>query len=48
MVSTHPSKYQVRAYMQQRRQEKAPPPKPEEIRRNLGWGLVQSVRDTGR
>jgi hypothetical protein len=34
--------------MQQRREEKTPPPKPEEIRRNLDWGLTQSVRDTGR
>ncbi|WP_081905496.1 hypothetical protein [Janthinobacterium agaricidamnosum] len=37
----HPSKEQVRAYMQQRtRQARAtrkPPPPPEEIRRQLGW-----------
>jgi hypothetical protein len=34
---THPSKEQVRAYMQQRTAEHLPPPAPEQIRRQLGW-----------
>jgi hypothetical protein len=32
-----PSKEQVRTYTEQRRASKAPPPEPEEIRRQLGW-----------
>jgi hypothetical protein len=36
---THPSKDQVRAYMQRRSRDASPPPSPEEIRRELGWGL---------
>ncbi|MGV7211423.1 hypothetical protein ACLB1G_26595 [Oxalobacteraceae bacterium A2-2] len=38
--STHPSKYLVRAYLERRSQEVKPPPTPEEIRRQLGWGLL--------
>ncbi len=35
----HPSKYLIREYLERRSQEKTPPPSPEEIRRQLGWGL---------
>ena len=38
--TTHPSKYLVRAYLERRSQEVKPPPTPEEIRRQLGWGLM--------
>jgi hypothetical protein len=48
VVVTYPTKQQVQHYLQQRRESKAPPPSPEEIRRQLGWGMVPSVRDTGR
>ena len=38
---THPSKEQVRAYMVAREHARRPPPAPEEIRRQLGWQMVQ-------
>jgi hypothetical protein len=38
--TSHPSKEMVRAYLERRTGEVAPPPAPEEIRRQLGWGLV--------
>ncbi|MFM9434819.1 hypothetical protein ACFDR9_001881 [Janthinobacterium sp. CG_23.3] len=34
---THPTKEQVRAYMQQREAARRPPPTADEIRRQLGW-----------
>lgn len=34
---SHPTKEQVRAYMQQRESARRPPPAPAEIRRQLGW-----------
>lgn len=37
---SHPSKEQVRAYMQQREGAHRPPPAPAEIRRQLGWSLA--------
>lgn len=36
-----PSKEQVRAYTQSRTKAKTPPPSPEEVRRQLGWGMLQ-------
>lgn len=43
MIQTnHPSKFMVRAYMERRSQEVKPPPSPDEIRRQLGWGLLAS------
>jgi len=42
--TTHPSKYLVRAYMERRAHEVKPPPKPDEIRRQLGWGLIEFER----
>ncbi len=38
--TTHPSKYAVRAYLERRSHEVKPPPTPDEIRRQLGWGLM--------
>jgi hypothetical protein len=38
--ANHPSKYEIRKYLERRTQEKTPPPSPEEIRRQLGWGLL--------
>ncbi|HEU4852696.1 MAG TPA: hypothetical protein VFT37_11145 [Telluria sp.] len=37
---TNPPKHVVRAYLLQRARDKSPPPTPEEIRRQLGWGLM--------
>ena len=39
--TTHPSKQQVRAYLQRRSHDSKPPPSPEAIRRELGWELVK-------
>lgn len=36
---TQPPKDVVRAYLERRSREHAPPPSPEEIRRQLGWGV---------
>ena len=36
----HPSKYVIRQYLEPRSQEAKPPPSLEEIRRQLGWGLL--------
>lgn len=38
--ANHPSKQMVREYLERRSQEIKPPPTPEEIRRQLGWGLL--------
>ncbi len=37
---THPSKHLVREYLERRTRASRPPPSPEEIRRELGWGLL--------
>lgn len=39
--TTHPSKQQVRAYLQRRAHDTKPPPPPDEIRRELGWALLR-------
>lgn len=44
MTATHPVKEIVRHYMQQRRTERAPVPTLEEIRRVLGWKLIEAER----
>jgi CRISPR/Cas system-associated protein Csm6 len=38
--TSHPAKEVVREYLERRNSEIDPPPTPEEIRRQLGWGLV--------
>ena len=42
---TRPTKEQVRDYMALRRQQHTPPPPLKEIRRQLGWDLVETPRD---
>ena len=37
---SHPTKQVVRAYLERRTRDPKPPPSPEEIRRQLGWGLT--------
>ena len=37
---THPPKQVVRAYLASRSRDPKPPPSPEEIRRQLGWGMA--------
>jgi hypothetical protein len=37
---THPPKHLVREYLARRSREQKPPPTPEEIRRQLGWGML--------
>jgi hypothetical protein len=37
----HPSKDVVRAYMKRRARDQQPPPAPQEIRRQLGWAVMQ-------
>jgi hypothetical protein len=37
---SHPPKHLVRQYMERRVREHKPPPTPEEIRRQLGWGML--------
>lgn len=39
-----PSKEQVRQYMTQRVAQHSPPPSQEEIRRQLGWELIDASR----
>jgi hypothetical protein len=36
----HPPKHLVREYLERRSREQKPPPTPEEIRRQLGWGML--------
>lgn len=36
---THPPKELVREYLNRRVRSQKPPPTPEEIRRQLGWGM---------
>jgi hypothetical protein len=35
-----PPKHLVREYLERRARDSAPPPTPEEIRRQLGWGML--------
>lgn len=47
-TSNRPTNEQVRSWMQQRQADRSPPPTPEEIRRQLGWRLVEAERETNR
>lgn len=42
--TSKPSNEQVRSWMRQRQAERTPPPSPEQIRRELGWQLVEAER----
>jgi len=44
MQATHPDKQIVRQYMQQRRDERTPPPSPERVREQLGWRMIEDER----
>ena len=46
--TNHPSKEAVREYLERRTQDMQPPPTPEEIRRQLGWGLMFDEKHTSR
>jgi hypothetical protein len=48
MKQQHPSKEQVREYLKHRFSEHSPPPDIQEIRRQLGWNLVNASRVTTR
>jgi hypothetical protein len=49
MVKTvKPTKEQVREYMGRRQAEHKPPPSREEIRRQLGWELIEMEREERR
>ena len=42
MIATtkYPPKHLVREYLARRSRDPMPPPSPEEIRRQLGWGML--------
>jgi len=42
---SHPPKHLVREYLERRTKDNAPPPSPEEIRRQLGWGMIMHSVD---
>jgi hypothetical protein len=44
-TTSHPPKHLVREYLERRSKDTAPPPTPEEIRRQLGWGLLMPADD---
>jgi hypothetical protein len=49
MVKTvKPTKEQVREYMERRQAQHRPPPSREEIRRQLGWELIEMEREERR
>lgn len=41
--TTHPSKEQVRQWMSERQEQRTPPPSPQEVKRQLGWGLLYEM-----
>lgn len=42
-VVEQPSKEVVRKWMQDRREANTPPPTPERIRQELGWGMMRAT-----
>lgn len=44
MKQTKPTPQAVRTWMQQRQMDRTPPPSPEEVRRQLGWEMVEAER----
>jgi hypothetical protein len=48
MQTNKPTQQKLRSYLASRHGSKTPPPSPSEIRRQLGWGLVQAARNEGR
>ncbi|GAA4014636.1 hypothetical protein [Actimicrobium antarcticum] len=43
-VQKQPTKEQIRDYMARRQAGRKPPPDPREIRRQLGWELMEMTR----
>jgi hypothetical protein len=39
-TANHPSKFLVRSYLMRRTHASSPPPTPDEVRRQLGWGML--------
>lgn len=44
-TTSHPPKHLVREYLERRCKDTRPPPTPEEIRRQLGWGMLMPSDD---
>jgi hypothetical protein len=44
-TTSHPPKHLVREYLERRSKDTKPPPTPEEIRRQLGWGMLMPSDD---
>jgi hypothetical protein len=44
-TTSHPPKHLVREYLERRSKESNPPPTPEEVRRQLGWGMLMQPGD---
>lgn len=44
--TSKPTHQEVRSWMQQRQVSPVPPPSPEEVRRQLGWGLVEAESES--
>ena len=44
-TTNHPPKHLVREYLERRTKDTRPPPTPEEIRRQLGWGMLMQSAD---
>lgn len=42
--TTPPSRYHAREYLDHRTPAPDPPPTPEEVRRELGWALIEAER----
>lgn len=45
IMTTKPTKEQVREYMERRQAQHLPPPSRQEIRRQLGWDLIVMERE---
>lgn len=44
-TTSHPPKHLVREYLERRARDTQPPPPPEEVRRQLGWGMLMQADD---
>lgn len=44
-TTSHPPKHLVRECLERRAKDPKPPPTPEEIRRQLGWGMLMDGDD---
>jgi hypothetical protein len=44
-MTSHPPKHLVREYLERRARDTQPPPPPEEVRRQLGWGMLMQADD---